>query len=161
MKKVEFRPCDLSKKAFAWYSGCSADVTEENGVYFMDGEKMGSLKDLESAFESFQIEAVKDEIMEMLDSLTGADLMTGKWYVLDNKNPEIHASKENIHDILNRYGLPPVKKKLDMLEQPNEDTWSEFGYASWEDAKSHCQEVIDEWAEIMKDYFSNLLSMEQ
>lgn len=56
-KKVEFGPCDMSKKAFKWYSGCDLDVTEENGIYYYGGEKMGTFEELVEAFEAYQDEA--------------------------------------------------------------------------------------------------------
>lgn len=78
MKKVEFRPCDMSEKAFKWYSGCDLEVTEDAGTYYYGGEKIGSLSDLIEAFEAYQNEIPVEDMTnaELLEAAEAEDFWT-------------------------------------------------------------------------------------
>lgn len=57
MKKVEFRPGDLSEKAYEEYSGSSFEFYQgKDGLYYIEGigfEKVGTISDVEELLISF------------------------------------------------------------------------------------------------------------
>lgn len=60
MKKVEFSGGNriLSAKALKWYDGMDQAVTvDANGIYYVGGERIGTLAELDAAFCQFQDEA--------------------------------------------------------------------------------------------------------
>lgn len=60
MKKAEFRPGDLSEKAYEEYSGSSFEFYQgKDGLYYIEGigfEKVGTINDVEEFLISFQDE---------------------------------------------------------------------------------------------------------
>lgn len=66
-KRVQLRQGDISDKAYKWYCGTDEEVTVKDDVYFLGGEKIGYLQDLDDAFCQYVDDAITENPEDFSD----------------------------------------------------------------------------------------------